>query len=97
MIQETPALTAQRDFSQLLNKVQYQHEQFIITDAGKPVAALVDMVLFEKIARFVVTENKVDATEKAAAKMTALRDWLATLPNVPSVPLQAMDRGELYR
>ena len=44
MIQETPALTAQRDFSQLLNKVQYQHEQFIITDAGKPVAALVDML-----------------------------------------------------
>jgi prevent-host-death family protein len=49
MIQETPALTAQRDFSQLLSKVQYQHEQFIITDAGKPVAALVDMLLFEKI------------------------------------------------
>ncbi len=48
MIQETPALTAQRDFSQLLSKVQYQHEQFIITDVGKPVAALVDMALFEK-------------------------------------------------
>lgn len=97
MIQETPALTAQRDFSQLLSKVQYQHEQFIITDAGKPVAALVDMVLFEKIARFVVTENKAEATEKATAKMAALREWLTTLPNVPSVPLQAMDRGELYR
>jgi prevent-host-death family protein len=97
MIQETPAVTAQRDFSQLLNKVQYQHEQFIITDAGKPVAALVDMLLFEKIARLAVTENKVDATEKAAAKMVALRDWLATLPNVPPVPLQALDREELYR
>ncbi len=97
MIQETPAMTAQRDFSQLLNKVQYQHEQFIITDAGKPIAALVDMVLFEKIARFVVTENKVEATEKATAKMTALREWLATLPNVPSVSLESLDREELYR
>lgn len=95
MIQETPAVAAQRNFGELLNKVQYQHEQFIITDAGKPVAALVDMLLFEKIAQFVVTENRVDTTEKAETKMTTLRDWLATLPNVPSIPLQAFDREEL--
>jgi prevent-host-death family protein len=48
MIQETPAVAAQRNFGELLNKVQYQHEQFIITDAGKPVAVLVDMLQFEK-------------------------------------------------
>lgn len=56
-----------------------------------------DMALFEKIARLTVTENKADATEKATAKMTALREWLATLPNVPSIPLQSLDREELYR
>ena len=49
MIQETSAITAQHNLSELLNKVQFQHEQFIITDAGKPVAALVDMMIFEKI------------------------------------------------
>ena len=49
MIQETSATTVQHNLSELLNKVQFQHEQFIITDAGKPVAALVDMMIFEKI------------------------------------------------
>ena len=49
MIHETSATTAQHNLSELLNKVQFQHEQFIITDAGKPVAALVDMMIFVKI------------------------------------------------
>ena len=49
MIRETSAMTVQHNLSELLNKVQFQHEQFIITDAGKPVAALVDMMIFEKI------------------------------------------------
>jgi prevent-host-death family protein len=48
MIRETSAMTVQQNLSELLNEVQYQHEQIIITDAGKPVAALVDMMLFEK-------------------------------------------------
>lgn len=49
MIRETSAMAVQHNLSELLNKVQFQHEQFIITDAGKPVAALVDMMIFEKI------------------------------------------------
>jgi len=49
MIRETSVTTVQHNLSELLSKVQFQHEQFIITDAGKPVAALVDMMLFEKI------------------------------------------------
>ena len=49
MIRETSAMTVQQNLSELLNKVQFQHEQFIITDAGKPVAALVDMMIIEEI------------------------------------------------
>jgi PHD/YefM family antitoxin component YafN of YafNO toxin-antitoxin module len=49
MIRETSAMTVQHNLSEMHNKVQFQHEQFIITDAGKPVAALVDMMIFEKI------------------------------------------------
>ena len=48
MIRETSVTTVQHNLSELLSKVQFQHEQFIITDAGKPVAALVDMMIFEK-------------------------------------------------
>jgi prevent-host-death family protein len=47
MIRETSAMTVQQNLNELLNEVQYQHEQ-IITHAGKPVAALFDMMLFEK-------------------------------------------------
>ena len=49
MIRETPSTTVQHNLSELLNKVQFQHEQFIITAVGKPRAALVDMMIFEKI------------------------------------------------
>ena len=49
MIRETSATTVQHNLRELLNKVQFQHEQFIITDAGKPVAALVDMMIIEEI------------------------------------------------
>ena len=48
-IGEKEQRSKQHNLGELLKKVQYQHEQFIITDAGKPVAALVDMILFEKI------------------------------------------------
>jgi len=29
-------------------------------------------------------------------RVTALRSWLDTLPEVPSVPAHAIDRSELY-
>jgi prevent-host-death family protein len=48
MIKETTAIAVEQNLNHLLHEVQYQHEQFIITQAGKPVAALVDMLLFEK-------------------------------------------------
>jgi len=39
-----------------------------------------------------------DGNEQAAReqRITALRSWLDTLPEVPSVPAHAIDRSELY-
>jgi len=49
MIRETPAKTVRQKFGELLNEVQYRHDRVLITKAGKPVAALIDVALFEKL------------------------------------------------
>ncbi len=33
----------------ILNEVQYRHGKVVITKAGKPVAALVDIAMFERL------------------------------------------------
>ncbi len=49
MIREATAMTVRQNLGELLNEVQYRHDQVLITKAGKPVAAMVDIELFEKI------------------------------------------------
>ena len=49
MIREAPAMTVRQNLGDLLSEVQYRKGKVIITKAGKPVAALVDIALFERI------------------------------------------------
>ena len=49
MIREAPAMTVRQNLGDLLSEVQYRKGRVIITKAGKPVAALVDIALFERI------------------------------------------------
>jgi len=49
MLQKASAMTVRQNLGELLNGVQYHHNSVLITKAGKPVAALVDITLFEKI------------------------------------------------
>lgn len=49
MIREAPAMTVRQNLGELLNEVQYRQDSILITKGGKPVAALVDIALFEKI------------------------------------------------
>ena len=51
MIRETSAVTARQSLGDLLNQVQYRNDSVLITKGGKPVAALVDVALFERIRR----------------------------------------------
>lgn len=51
MIHEASAMSVRQNLGEMLNEVQYRHDSILITKAGKPVAALVDIVLFEKIRR----------------------------------------------
>ncbi|MGH8613532.1 MAG: type II toxin-antitoxin system Phd/YefM family antitoxin [Gammaproteobacteria bacterium] len=49
MIREATAMTVRQNLGAILNEVQYRHDSVLITKGGKPVAALVDIGLFEKI------------------------------------------------
>lgn len=49
MLREAPAMTVRQNLGELLNEVQYKHDQIVITKAGKPVAALIDIALFERL------------------------------------------------
>ena len=49
MIITTPAMTVRQRLGELLNEVQYRRGRILITKAGKPVAALIDVETFERI------------------------------------------------
>ena len=49
MLREAPAMTVRQNLGELLNEVQYKRDKIIITKAGKPVAALIDIPLFERL------------------------------------------------
>lgn len=51
MIREASAVTARQNLGELLNQVQYRNDSILITKDGKPVAALVDVAIFERIRR----------------------------------------------
>ena len=51
MITETSAVNFRQNLGEMLNQVQYRHDRVVIKKDGKPVAALVDARLFERIRR----------------------------------------------
>ena len=51
MITETSAVSFRQNLGEMLNQVQYRHDSVIINKDGKPVAALVDARLFNRIRR----------------------------------------------
>ncbi len=58
MITETNAVTFRQKLGEMLNSVQYRHDSVVINKDGKPVAALVDARLFERIRRM---QDRFDA------------------------------------
>ena len=52
MINEVNAGAFRQNLGEMLNQVQYRHDSILIKKDGKPVAALVDAQLFDRIRRF---------------------------------------------
>jgi prevent-host-death family protein len=51
MRREATAMIVRQNLGELLNKVQYRGDSIVVTKDGKPVAALVDYPLYERIRR----------------------------------------------
>ncbi len=51
MITETSAVNFRQNLGEMLDQVRYRHDSVIINKDGKPIAALVDARLFERIRR----------------------------------------------
>lgn len=51
MITETNAVAFRQNLGEMLNQVQYRHDSVLISKDGKPVAALIDTRLFDRIRR----------------------------------------------
>lgn len=49
MISEASAMTVRQRLGELLNEVQYRRRRVVITKSGKPVAALVDIGVFDRL------------------------------------------------
>lgn len=58
MITEISAVNFRQNLGEMLSQVQYRHDSVVINKDGKPVAALVDARLFERIRRM---QNRFDA------------------------------------
>ncbi len=78
MQREAPAMTVRKNLGELINEVQYRHDRIVITKAGKPVAALIDMTLYERIRRM---------DEEFAAMADELAQAFATVPEVEGMAL----------
>ena len=58
MITQTSAVHFRQNLGEMLNQVQYRHDSVVISKDGKPVAALIDARLFERIRRM---QDRFDA------------------------------------
>ena len=47
MLREATAMTMRQNPGELLNEVQYRHDEIVITEAGKPVAAMINIALYK--------------------------------------------------
>ena len=51
MRREATAMSVRQNLGELLNQVHYRGDSIVVTKDGKPVAALVDYALYERIRR----------------------------------------------
>lgn len=51
MRREATAMNVRQNLGELLNQVQYRGDSIVVTKDGKPVAALVDYALYQRILR----------------------------------------------
>jgi prevent-host-death family protein len=70
MLVQTSAVAFRQNLGEMLNQVQYRQDHIVISKDGKPVAALVDVKLYERIRR---QRSRFEAlSERLASGFSAL-------------------------
>ena len=93
MITETSAVTFRQNLGEMLNLVQYRHDSVLINKDGKPVAALVDARLFERIRRM---QGRFDALRQrieAGYSGVSEADGMAEIEAAIAEDRQAQDKS----
>ena len=85
MITQTSAVVFRQNLGEmLLDQVQYRHDSIVINRDGKPVAALVDVRLFERIRRmqerFEALCQRIEAGFAAVPEADGLQEIDAAVP-----------------
>ena len=88
MIREATAVAMRQNLGEMLNYVQYAHDQVIVTKDGKPVAALVDAALFARIRalreRFDALSNRIGAAYAEVPEEQGLKEIDAAVASLHS-------------
>ena len=77
MITQTSAVTFRQNLGEMLNQVQYRQDSIVINKDGKPVAALVEARLFERIRRMQGRFDALCQRIEAGFATVCLAAWLA--------------------
>jgi prevent-host-death family protein len=95
MITETNAVTFRQNLGEMINQVQYRHDSILIKKDGRPVAALIDAHLFERIRRMQERFDSLSSRMAEAYSQVPMDEGLAEIAHIaadvrkPSRP----DRG----
>jgi len=65
VITEISAVKFRHNLGDMLNQVEYRHDSVVINKDGKPVAALIDAALFDRIRRM---QSRFDALSERLAE-----------------------------
>ena len=89
MITETTAVAFRQNLGEMLNQVQFRKDSIVITKDGRPVAALIDAKLFERIRQMQERFDALSARNYPAPRETrqsslALSDRRKLLTNLPT-------------
>jgi prevent-host-death family protein len=84
MITETTAVAFRQNLGEMLNQVQFRKDSIVITKDGKPVAALIDAALFERIRQMQERFEELSAQIAQAYAKVPEEEGLAEIERITS-------------
>jgi prevent-host-death family protein len=82
MITETTAVALRQNLGEMLNQVQLRKDSIVITKDGKPVAALIDAQLFERIRQMQERFDELSAQIAAAYAKVPEEEGMAEIKRI---------------